>query len=94
MITEEFRNLWPFDFSLVYTVSLTANNIETGLRVHNIGDRAFDFNTLLHTYFLIPVRNVFSHVVFVDPCYLSQADLFFVLVIVFFIWNRMLLRSR
>ncbi|KAG0358553.1 hypothetical protein BG005_002172 [Podila minutissima] len=54
MITEEFRNLWPFDFSLVYTVSLTANNIETGLRVHNIGDRAFDFNTLLHTYFLIP----------------------------------------
>ncbi|KAF9299864.1 hypothetical protein BGZ74_008568 [Mortierella antarctica] len=54
MITEEFRNLWPFDFSLVYTVSLTADNIETGLRVHNIGDRAFDFNTLLHTYFLIP----------------------------------------
>ncbi|KAG0337184.1 hypothetical protein BG000_005723 [Podila horticola] len=54
MITEEFRKLWPFDFSLVYTVRLTADNIETGLRVHNIGDRAFDFNTLLHTYFLIP----------------------------------------
>ncbi|KAF9315200.1 hypothetical protein BG003_003385 [Podila horticola] len=51
---EEFRKLWPFDFSLVYTVRLTADNIETGLRVHNIGDRAFDFNTLLHTYFLIP----------------------------------------
>ncbi|KAG0097938.1 hypothetical protein BGZ93_001571 [Podila epicladia] len=55
MITEEFRKLWPFDFSLVYTVRLTADNIETGLRVHNIGDRAFDFNALLHTYFLIPV---------------------------------------
>ncbi|KAG0092616.1 hypothetical protein BGZ92_009169 [Podila epicladia] len=54
MITEEFRKLWPFDFSLVYTVRLTADNIETGLRVHNIGDRAFDFNALLHTYFLIP----------------------------------------
>lgn len=64
MITEEFRKLWPFDFSLVYTVRLTADNIETGLRVHNIGDRAFDFNTLLHTYFLIPVSNIFSHVVF------------------------------
>ncbi|KAF9406138.1 hypothetical protein BGZ94_003229 [Podila epigama] len=54
MISEEFRQLWPFDFSLVFTVKLTADNIETGLRVHNIGDRAFDFNTLLHTYFLIP----------------------------------------
>ncbi|KAF8935342.1 hypothetical protein CPC16_002611 [Podila verticillata] len=54
MITEEFRKLWPFDFSLVYTVILAADNIKTELRVHNIGDHAFDFNTLLHTYFLIP----------------------------------------
>ena len=55
MIPEEHRNAWPFDFSLVYTVKLAANTIETRLKVHNIGDKAFDFNTLLHTYFLIPV---------------------------------------
>lgn len=62
MITEEFRKLWPFDFSLVYTIVLAADNIKTELRVHNIGDRAFDFNTLLHTYFLIPVKHAFfSH---------------------------------
>ncbi|KAG0336951.1 hypothetical protein BG004_007846 [Podila humilis] len=54
MISDEFRKLWPFDFSLVYTIKLTVDHIETGLRVHNIGNRAFDFNTLLHTYFLIP----------------------------------------
>ena len=47
--------MWPFDFSLVYTVKLSADTIETQLRVHNIGTQAFDFNTLLHTYFLIPV---------------------------------------
>ncbi|KAG0372114.1 hypothetical protein BGX24_000725 [Mortierella sp. AD032] len=54
LISEEHRKLWPFDFSLVYTVKLTAETIETQLRVHNIGDKSFDFNTLLHTYFLIP----------------------------------------
>ncbi|KAG0050088.1 hypothetical protein BGZ83_005140 [Gryganskiella cystojenkinii] len=54
MISAEHRNMWPFDFALVYTVKLSADTIETQLRVHNIGDKAFDFNTLLHTYFLIP----------------------------------------
>ncbi|KAF9932692.1 hypothetical protein FBU30_007534 [Linnemannia zychae] len=54
MISEEYRKMWPYDFSLVYTVKLTADTIETQLRVHNVGDKSFDFNTLLHTYFLIP----------------------------------------
>lgn len=56
MISEEHRQMWPFDFELVYTVILSADTLETHLRVQNIGDKAFDFNTLLHTYFLIPVR--------------------------------------
>ncbi|KAI1302086.1 hypothetical protein EDD11_005757 [Mortierella claussenii] len=54
MISEEHRKLWPFDFSLIYTVKLVADTIETHLKIHNVGDQAFDFNTLLHTYFLIP----------------------------------------
>ncbi|KAG9327665.1 hypothetical protein KVV02_006369 [Mortierella alpina] len=54
MISEEHRQMWPFDFELVYTVKLSASTLETHLRVQNIGDKAFDFNTLLHTYFLIP----------------------------------------
>ncbi|KAF9543588.1 hypothetical protein EC957_000772 [Mortierella hygrophila] len=54
LISEENRKLWPFDFSLVYTVKLAAETIETKLRVHNVGDKSFDFNALLHTYFLIP----------------------------------------
>lgn len=54
--------MWPFDFSLVYTIKLSADTIETQLRVHNIGTQAFDFNTLLHTYFLIPVS---------PPCFIA-----------------------
>ncbi|KAI7831252.1 aldose 1-epimerase [Gamsiella multidivaricata] len=54
MISEEHRKMWPFDFSLVYTVKLGAETIETHLKIQNTGDQAFDFNTLLHTYFLIP----------------------------------------
>ncbi|KAF9438501.1 hypothetical protein BGZ76_007484 [Entomortierella beljakovae] len=54
MIPQDYRQAWPYDFSLVYTVKLTVDKIETQLKVHNIGDKAFDFNTLLHTYFSIP----------------------------------------
>ena len=60
MISEEHRQMWPFDFELVYTVRLSAGTLETQLRVQNIGDKAFDFNTLLHTYFLIPVSWVYT----------------------------------
>ncbi|KAF9349280.1 hypothetical protein BGX26_012389 [Mortierella sp. AD094] len=54
MISKEHRQMWPFDFSLIYTVKLTADTVETHLKIHNIGEKAFDFNTLLHTYFSIP----------------------------------------
>ncbi|KAG0356082.1 hypothetical protein BGZ54_000849 [Gamsiella multidivaricata] len=58
MISEEHRKMWPFDFSLVYTVKLGAETIETHLKIQNTGDQAFDFNTLLHTYFLIPTADI------------------------------------
>ncbi|KAG0326826.1 hypothetical protein BGZ99_008928 [Dissophora globulifera] len=54
MISDEYRKAWPYDFSLIYTVKLSAESIETHLKIHNVGDKSFDFNTLLHTYFLIP----------------------------------------
>ncbi|KAG0250370.1 hypothetical protein BG011_008398 [Mortierella polycephala] len=54
MISDEHRKLWPFNFTLVYTVTLTADTLETKLHVQNTGDKAFDFNTLMHTYFLVP----------------------------------------
>ncbi|KAG0227142.1 hypothetical protein BGW41_003961 [Actinomortierella wolfii] len=53
MLSAEHRAAWPFDFELVYTVCLHADKLETRLRVRNLGDKAFEFNTLLHTYFSI-----------------------------------------
>ena len=46
----------PVLLLLLFACTLpAAETIETKLRVHNVGDKSFDFNTLLHTYFLIPV---------------------------------------
>ncbi|KAG0203674.1 hypothetical protein BGX28_004118 [Mortierella sp. GBA30] len=54
MLSFEHHKLWPYHFALIYTVKLTADTLETHLRVENNGDQSFDFNTLLHTYFSIP----------------------------------------
>lgn len=49
-VAPEMRKLWPFEFQLVYTVTLAGNNLVTGLKVSNTGTAAFDFTTLFHTY--------------------------------------------
>lgn len=48
--TPEIRTLWPHPFHLDLTVELSAQLI-VELAVHNTGNRAFQFNTALHTYF-------------------------------------------
>ncbi|TGZ79627.1 galactose mutarotase-like protein [Ascodesmis nigricans] len=46
----DFRKQWPFDFGLIYSVTLTPMSLETKLLVRNEGNQAFDFQTLFHTY--------------------------------------------
>lgn len=46
----DFRKQWPFDFGLIYTVTLTPKSLETKILVRNEGNQAFDFQTLFHTY--------------------------------------------
>ncbi|KAK9448897.1 galactose mutarotase-like domain-containing protein [Limtongia smithiae] len=53
-IPEALRKEWPFDFTLLYTVALGVDTLETKLTVQNSGSVAWDFQTLLHTYFKIP----------------------------------------
>jgi galactose mutarotase-like enzyme len=55
MITEEFRKAWPYEFGLVYSVTLSPDNLETSLQVQNKGSESFDFHVLLHNYFKVPV---------------------------------------
>ncbi|KAJ5090789.1 hypothetical protein N7532_009473 [Penicillium argentinense] len=51
MLTEEFRKAWPYEFGLVYSVTLTKDTLETSLQVRNEGTQNFDFQVLMHTYF-------------------------------------------
>lgn len=53
MLSEEFQKAWPYDFGLVYSVTLTKEGLETSLQVQNKGSENFDFQVLLHTYFKI-----------------------------------------
>ncbi|KAE8147966.1 galactose mutarotase-like domain-containing protein [Aspergillus avenaceus] len=53
MLAEEFPKAWPYDFGLVYSVTLTKESLETSLQVQNKGSENFDFQVLMHTYFKI-----------------------------------------
>ncbi|ERS96677.1 glucose-6-phosphate 1-epimerase [Sporothrix schenckii 1099-18] len=44
------RALWPYDFALLYRVTLAPGSLATAIVVTNEGSAAFDFQVLLHTY--------------------------------------------
>ncbi|KAJ5179361.1 hypothetical protein N7492_002571 [Penicillium capsulatum] len=50
MLSEEFRKAWPYEFGLVYSVTLTRSALETALEVRNEGQQNFEFQVLMHTY--------------------------------------------
>lgn len=49
-LSDESKKLWPYAFSLQYSVTLTSDNLATGLVVTNQGDQPFEAQVLLHTY--------------------------------------------
>jgi len=49
-LPEASRKAWPYDFGLVYSVTLTREGLQTVLNVRNEGKEAFEFQVLLHTY--------------------------------------------
>jgi glucose-6-phosphate 1-epimerase len=53
-LTIEARKQWPYNFGLIYAVTLTATSLETKLLVRNEGGESFDFNALFHTYLRVP----------------------------------------
>lgn len=52
-LDDEAKKMWPFQFSLIYSVTLTPDNLSTSIVITNQGEEAFEFQTLLHTYFRI-----------------------------------------
>lgn len=57
-IDARFRAAWPYKFSLLYSVTLDRESLNTTIVITNDGDMPFDFQTLMHTYFCIKVRAV------------------------------------
>ena len=55
MLSEDFRKAWPYEFGLVYSVTLTKNSLETSLQVQNQGSQNFEFQVLMHTYLSVNV---------------------------------------
>nr|POE64972.1 glucose-6-phosphate 1-epimerase [Quercus suber] len=55
-LSAESKKAWPFDFALVYSVTLGKDGLQTMLNVQNKGEKSFDFQMLLHTYFRVKVR--------------------------------------
>ncbi|KAK5126883.1 hypothetical protein LTR08_004550 [Meristemomyces frigidus] len=52
-LSEEAKKAWPYDFALVYSVTLGKDGLQTMLNVQNKGDKSFEFQMLLHTYFRV-----------------------------------------
>jgi glucose-6-phosphate 1-epimerase len=55
MLDDPFKKAWPYDFGLVYSVTLTKASLVTSLQVQNNGAEAFDFQVLFHSYFRVEV---------------------------------------
>lgn len=55
LLSEEFRKAWPYEFGLVYSVTLARNTLETALEVRNEGQQNFEFQVLMHSYLNIEV---------------------------------------
>lgn len=55
MLSEEHRKAWPYEFGLVYSVTLSKNTLQTELQVRNEGTEKFEFQVLMHTYLHVAV---------------------------------------
>ncbi|KAG8462551.1 hypothetical protein KFE25_010376 [Diacronema lutheri] len=45
------RDMWPYPFEAIYTVTLASDRLKTSLEVKNTGAEPFTFTAALHSYF-------------------------------------------
>ncbi|KAK7893924.1 hypothetical protein LTR67_006625 [Exophiala xenobiotica] len=53
MLDESVQKKWPYDFGLVYSVTLGRGKLECQMHVQNKGDEPFEFQVLFHTYLAV-----------------------------------------
>ena len=51
-IPSEWKN---YQFGVTYSVTLSKDDLETSLAIRNTGEKDFEFQTLLHSYWAIDV---------------------------------------
>jgi len=56
MLDEATRAKWPFEFGLVFSVTLGKGTLETAMQVQNKGEESFEFQCLFHSYLQVKVR--------------------------------------
>lgn len=53
---DKIRSEWKnYQFGITYSVTLGRDDLETSLAIRNTGERDFEFQTLLHSYWAIDV---------------------------------------
>ncbi|KAI1138049.1 galactose mutarotase-like protein [Hypoxylon sp. FL0543] len=52
-LDDQVKSLWPYTFSIIYSVTLTPENLSTSIVVTNDGDQPIEFQVLMHTYLRI-----------------------------------------
>ncbi|KAJ3555294.1 hypothetical protein NPX13_g10382 [Xylaria arbuscula] len=52
-LDEKTRELWPYNFSAIYSVTLTPDGLSTGIVITNDGKEPLECQVLLHTYLRI-----------------------------------------
>jgi glucose-6-phosphate 1-epimerase len=54
-LSADARKAWPYEFGLVYSVTLGKDGLQTMLNVSNQSKESFEFQMLLHSYFAVDV---------------------------------------
>ncbi|KAI0007191.1 galactose mutarotase-like protein [Xylariaceae sp. FL0662B] len=49
-LDDQFKQQWPYTFSIIYSVTLTPESLTTAIVITNDGDKPLEFQTLMHTY--------------------------------------------
>lgn len=55
-LDDETKALWPYEFDLIYSVTLEKNSLNTAMVITNKDAKAFEFELLMHTYLRVKVR--------------------------------------
>jgi len=49
-LSADAKKAWPYDFGVVYSVTLSKDSLQTVVNVRNEGTEVFEFQLLMHTY--------------------------------------------